>query len=219
MLMNPPNQLFWQHLQPFFHEYQNTSNKRLLPYFGIDENVSLKLQDTPNPSNLAVSKNWQEDFWEGVSLKKSLSLGDTFICDTYNKTQCPLSGSWLSGCLSKNVEILASNDTCDCAILLNRGHAKNGNLVSIYASQMLEYSSNEQCQRLFYNIICWLARRRFKWSPTEHWRFSPSFRAQVKVILLMSQRSDNGKPYHPECLFYRIPSDVLHIIFQFLVNY
>lgn len=56
----------------------------------------------------------------------------------------------------------------------------------------------------------------FTWTTSNHRKYPKEFRQSVKVVLMMALVDKEGNPRHPEAYFYRLPKDLLKIIFQFL---
>jgi len=55
------------------------------------------------------------------------------------------------------------------------------------------------------------------WSPENYDRFSAEFKAIVKTLLMLGATKD-GKPVHPETMFWSLPKDVIFYILDFLAQ-
>jgi len=57
-----------------------------------------------------------------------------------------------------------------------------------------------------------------RWTPKNHKYHSKQTRSEVVTILLLAQKRNSGEAYHPEAPFWRLPQNVLYLIFHFLVS-
>jgi hypothetical protein len=56
------------------------------------------------------------------------------------------------------------------------------------------------------------------WSPQNHRKFSRAVRQQVKCIIMLSLIKPDGKPWHPESSWWKLPTDVLHFIIRIVLD-
>lgn len=58
----------------------------------------------------------------------------------------------------------------------------------------------------------------FLWTTTNHHKFPKEFQQKVKIVLMMALLDKSGRPRHPETYFYKLPKDILKVIFEFLAK-
>jgi hypothetical protein len=56
------------------------------------------------------------------------------------------------------------------------------------------------------------------WSPQNHRKFSRPVRQQVECIIMLTLIKPDGKPWHPESPWWKLPRDILYLIFQLVLD-
>lgn len=141
----------------------------------------------------------------------------------YENTHVPrLPQTWRSN-LKNGAKIIAESSNEKCVILSYTGTCPEFDdtckkvIRSYYASQMFEYSYDPTTQHVLYNFIKELSLPPI-WNPTCHYRFPQHVREQIKTILLIALRDENGKAYHDEVMFYKLPKEILYVIFRYICH-
>jgi hypothetical protein len=194
----------------FWHDHNNTDNYRLCPFWGVHD--GFLITDSPcGDTSYTIAKDGPQ-VWGSVKLTQGL-----YDCATYAYSHYPKVGSWVQHeVLKPSVKVFAQNKKGDAAMWVNRGCDTNPLLLSMYVSQMLEFSENNNDLQLLYNLIVWLAAQKLPpWSPEAHNQFPTEMKRVVLTLLLMAQRDPSGVPYHSESLWYKVPKEVIYEILNY----